>query len=705
MNLKLDYVIEFMKKLITLICFSTLVLGLLRTDIKASAEPFQSDPSSARLAATWPSCPTCDDNRLVNASFEDSPARSSIPSTWVTAQNGNTSVELLQNSGYAVCGDEGATFQGDGYFYQDVVAVEGDVVTLKIFGARHDANKGQKFEVQFLNSSGTVLTSANQYKADIDNIIDNTNTMKLYTITTGAAPAGTAKVRVRGYMSGTGGWIKVDAACLTVLHCETCTNNLLLNSSFESGTTSWSTKKYGSNAVSLASSDLYKICGSKGATFNGNGYFYQEVATTPGKQVTLTIWGARHEFYNQQFQLVFMNGSTELTTYTATATIDKDVDTAPWGLKKYSITVPFSPEGTTKVSVRGAQTNDNAWIKVDQACLQIVDPCGCDGNKLVNGSFESGATTDWVKSPSGTTFTAQATTEGCGTKFGLITNVGGLYQAFDVKKGSKVDLIIYGATNDASKDQKFKLTFYNSGGTALGTGNASVDVDAVFSDVLTKYTLSATAPDGAAKVRLELVNATGTSSTKLYIDAACLKIATDGPLPVTLTNFAVTREKTSALLTWSTTDETNSQEFEIQQSENGKGWNKVGSVAAKGESSALSNYSFVHNEPANGSNFYRLKMIDADNTFAFSRILTINFELSDAVQVYPNPTSDFMKLTLGSEKIVKVQMYNAMGVMVLETKPDSSDLINLAHLKPGSYVVRIKQSSGITSTRRIQVIK
>ena len=704
-----------MKKLITLVYLCTLYLGLIASSFSALAIPQES--VSGEATAAWPSCPTCDDNRLGNASFETSPSRSDVPTIWKIAQNGSTGVELLQNASYKVCDDVGATFEGNGYFYQDVTdIVEGDAVTLKIFGARHQTNAGQKFELQFLNASGTVLTSANQYKTDIDNIIDNTSTMKLYTITTGAAPAGTAKVRVRGYMSTTGGWIKVDAGCLTVLHCETCTGNKLSNPGFETTEvknsvtvpTIWKAQKNSTTEITTESSPLYKICGVRGATFSGNGYLYQEVAVAAGSNVTLTIWGARHEYdAGQTFQLVFLDASN-VVKGTFSTPIEKDVDVAPWGLEKYTINVPFAPDGTTKVSIRANMTRSGGWIKLDQACLTVVEQCACDGNKLENGSFES-VTTDWKAGSPAATLTSELPTGGvgCGVKFGVLTGAGGVYQSEDFKKdaSAKVELTIWGATNDASKSQFFKLTFYNGTQAMSSTANKSVEVNEVFVKYLTMYNLSTVAPANATSVRLEIVNTTGASGTKLYIDQACLKITVDGALPVTLTDFAVTKEKSSALLTWSTTAETNASEFEVQQSENGKAWSKIGSVEAKGESSALVRYNFVHNEPADGNNFYRLKMIDLDNTYSFSRILTVNFENAESVQVYPNPTSDFMKLTIGKEKIVKVQLYNAQGVMMIETKPDSSDIVDLRHLKSGSYIVKIKQASGLISTRRIQVVK
>jgi hypothetical protein len=638
-------------------------------------------------------CEDCENNKLVNGSFE------SGTTGWFKSAG-----SLAVNSTYAVCGDNGATFNGNGYFYQDVAGIlPGSIATLKIWGARHE-DYGQKFQIVFLNASGGEISSSLK-SVTIGKDVDVAPWgLNKYTLTSDPAPAGTAKIRVKGIQSNSNAWIKVDQACLTIKYCEECVGNRLTNPSFESGMTGWD-----KSGGSLENNPTYAVCGDNAGTFSGNGYFYQDVSgVIEGSIATLKIWGARHDDYSQKFQIVFLNSAGgEISSSLKSVAITKNVNTAPWGLSQYTITSDPAPAGTAKVRVKGIQNNNNAWIKVDQACLTITDPCGCDGNKLANGSFESG-TSGWEKSE-GTNFTEETASKGCGSKYGVITGTGSIYQEFNIAGKSKINLIIWGGTDDVSKDHKFKIIYYKAGNVVINTGNANETVEmdyAMTNNYLKQFTfLISTAPDAAIKVRIEAVAASGTTS-KFKIDAGCLRITPpDGPLPVTLTDFTVTNEKSTATLTWATTSETNASEFEVQHSENGKVWNKIGAVSAAGESVRLERYHFVHEGPSDGDNFYRLKMVDVDNTYAMSRIVRINFENAAAVQVYPNPTSDFMKLTLGKEKILHVQLYNIQGVMVLENKPGASDILDIRHLNPGSYIVKIKQISGMTSTRRIQVVR
>lgn len=179
----------------------------------------------------------------------------------------------------------------------------------------------------------------------------------------------------------------------------------------------------------------------------------------------------------------------------------------------------------------------------------------------------------------------------------------------------------------------------------------------------------------------------------------------DGPLPVTLTSFAVTKEGSSSILRWSTTEETNSDRFEVEHSLTGKSWNKIGTVSSNGESKVLRNYFFTDAKPVNGENLYRLKMIDKDETFAYSRILSVKFdgETSD-LSVYPNPVTD--KLFIRDfMKVTQVKILDMNGRSVYQSAETSTGEVNVKNLGTGVYVVNITRLDGIQSSQKIVISK
>lgn len=184
--------------------------------------------------------------------------------------------------------------------------------------------------------------------------------------------------------------------------------------------------------------------------------------------------------------------------------------------------------------------------------------------------------------------------------------------------------------------------------------------------------------------------------------------STEAPLPVTLLSFKAIAEGQTALLTWVTTAEVNSDRFEVEQSLNGKTWNKVGTVPAKGNSAASVAYTFTDANPDNGQNLYRLRVIDRDGKFGLSTIVGLNFQV-DAVKLFPSPVSD--KLTMRAQdwdKVSDVEMYDSNGKVVYESHRGSSSKllsseINVKPFAAGVYMVRISRKNGVVTIHKIVV--
>ena len=180
------------------------------------------------------------------------------------------------------------------------------------------------------------------------------------------------------------------------------------------------------------------------------------------------------------------------------------------------------------------------------------------------------------------------------------------------------------------------------------------------------------------------------------------------PLPVTLTVFKVTKEGKIARLNWETTEETNSDHFEIQHSITGKDWNKIGTVYSHGDSKVRNVYSFNDANPANGDNLYRLKMIDRDATYAYSRIQSARFDglNSTAVNVYPNPSTDRVFVQdMNLAQVKQASILDMNGHALFSTNKVTADGINVSKFNPGTYVLQIKNINGTVSNHKIVIAK
>jgi hypothetical protein len=175
-------------------------------------------------------------------------------------------------------------------------------------------------------------------------------------------------------------------------------------------------------------------------------------------------------------------------------------------------------------------------------------------------------------------------------------------------------------------------------------------------------------------------------------------------LPVNIVSFSVKSQEQSTQVLWATTQETNSERFEIEHRLNGSTWNKIGEIASHQESSDMKNYSFLHTNPSGGANYYRLKMIDKDNSFAYSRIRSIHFDTKNEFNVYPNPVTDKL-LFKNFERIKEVTLYNPSGKQVFRKKNVSVQGIDVNSLPVGNYTVEVIQVDGTQKKHNILITR
>jgi hypothetical protein len=167
------------------------------------------------------------------------------------------------------------------------------------------------------------------------------------------------------------------------------------------------------------------------------------------------------------------------------------------------------------------------------------------------------------------------------------------------------------------------------------------------------------------------------------------------PLPIELIYFHVYADGDDAKLKWSTASETNNRGFEIQHSMDGEDWENLGFIDGIGNSNAVTDYNFTHEEPRVGINYYRLKQIDLDGKIEFLLIENIHFasNQNEPINIYPNPAKDFLNITnvKGQGKI-----YNFSGQLIMEVNltEDGINTINVNELGQGIFHLVVIKGNG-----------
>ncbi|WP_158281246.1 T9SS type A sorting domain-containing protein [Dyadobacter jejuensis] len=176
--------------------------------------------------------------------------------------------------------------------------------------------------------------------------------------------------------------------------------------------------------------------------------------------------------------------------------------------------------------------------------------------------------------------------------------------------------------------------------------------------------------------------------------------ATLGALPVTLVEFGGKQEENRIVLNWKTTEETNSDFFEIQKRLNNKTWMALGRVTSTTNSSEPKAYSFFDNNPWLGNNLYRLKMVDLDGTFAFSKIINVTNDEEFTVVVYPNPVGDRIVIhPKYRQDIASLRLLNTQGQELLRSYDHLP--IDIKSLPAGIYLLQLQNASGTIHSYKI----
>ena len=167
------------------------------------------------------------------------------------------------------------------------------------------------------------------------------------------------------------------------------------------------------------------------------------------------------------------------------------------------------------------------------------------------------------------------------------------------------------------------------------------------------------------------------------------------PLPVTLAHFDVEKKEATALLEWRTTEELNSAHFDIQRSTDARDWRVIGTTDAAFESNTARHYAFTDSIPEPGLNYYRLKMVDADGSFAFSGIRSVSFPEFSWAEVYPNPVDDLLRIVIRNRKVNNVRVISHSGIVRLSQPVTSPTFtISMKQFPIGMYYIHFEQADG-----------
>ncbi|MEM6342752.1 MAG: hypothetical protein AAF927_02695 [Bacteroidota bacterium] len=142
-------------------------------------------------------------------------------------------------------------------------------------------------------------------------------------------------------------------------------------------------------------------------------------------------------------------------------------------------------------------------------------------------------------------------------------------------------------------------------------------------------------------------------------------------MPVEYLFFEAETRDDRAFLIWATAVEQNNQGFEVQKSVDGVSFENLGWVQGSGTTNNMQEYSFESDRLGSGSHVFRLKQIDFDGQFEYSKMVEISIEAPETIgslEFGPNPFSDegTAVLRLSSDQALTIAMYDITGRKVAD---------------------------------------
>ncbi len=178
------------------------------------------------------------------------------------------------------------------------------------------------------------------------------------------------------------------------------------------------------------------------------------------------------------------------------------------------------------------------------------------------------------------------------------------------------------------------------------------------------------------------------SSATIGLDAPCLNLA----VPISLSKLDYTINNKKVTLNWETASETNNNYFFIEKSTDGINFKTIGKVNGVGTSNNVSKYSFVDEKP-NFLNQYRLKQIDFDGKFSYSKIIFVKVQTQNILSILNNPIKNILQYSISEESLEKnftIVVYDLMGKKLKSFNTQSgTQKMDVSNLKSGKYLLQL----------------
>lgn len=181
-------------------------------------------------------------------------------------------------------------------------------------------------------------------------------------------------------------------------------------------------------------------------------------------------------------------------------------------------------------------------------------------------------------------------------------------------------------------------------------------------------------------------------------------------LPVLMDAFTATLNSNHTItLDWNTQMEINFSHFTIERSADGSNWDAIGTVQAKGNSRVQTDYTYTDEQPLTGTNYYRLALVNLDDTYTYSEQKVVETQAIAKVSFFPNPARDYVNVSLGGStgKAVTVLLTSISGRLMQEKTAVSANgavvSLPIQNVASGMYILTVVNADGTRESSPLMI--
>jgi hypothetical protein len=162
-----------------------------------------------------------------------------------------------------------------------------------------------------------------------------------------------------------------------------------------------------------------------------------------------------------------------------------------------------------------------------------------------------------------------------------------------------------------------------------------------------------------------------------------------------LTSFNGRLENEASVdLNWTSVIEFDSYQYQVERSADGKNYIKIGTINAAGASNEAKKYNFKDALPGSGAYYYRLKQVDIDGKFEYSKSVYVNNKKGAGIVtgIFPNPFKNDIQLVGATSADLNtpgnLQVFNLAGQRI-NYRIVGANAISLENAAKGIYIVKL----------------